>query len=67
LAREKNIKYKDFACFYECRSKLFEEGYWRDFLKLVRVFKEASKNLPFDFLCNKNKTKIKNQRIYILI
>ncbi len=46
-----------------------QKALWRGLLeglsKLVSVFKEASKNLAFDFLNNKDKTKFKNhQRIY---
>jgi hypothetical protein len=39
----------------ECDNRLIEEGYWKDFLKLVSVFKEASKNFAFDLLSNKEK------------
>jgi hypothetical protein len=38
----------------ECSNKLIEEGYWKDFLKLGSVFKEASKNFAFDLLSNKD-------------
>jgi hypothetical protein len=39
----------------ECRNKPIEEGYWKDFFKLVSVFKEAGKNFAFDLLSNKDK------------
>ncbi len=42
------------------------KGLLEEFLKLVRVFKEASKNLPFDFLSNKNKTKMNKKPAHIL-
>jgi hypothetical protein len=33
----------------ERRNKLFEEGYWKDFLELVSVFEEVSKTLSSIF------------------